>query len=266
MTRVHILQAGDPPADVMQRFGSQGLWFTQALQPLNADTLIWRVDQDPALPPADCADPIVITGSWCMVTDRLDWSEALAAWIRLRLRNHLPLLGICYGHQLMAHALGGVVDYHPKGRELGCLPVTLAPQATEHPLLSDLPAQFNALLTHQQSVLMVPDGVQVLAGSEHDPHQILRFGPAQWSAQFHPEFSGELLRYCIERNRAALEAEGCEVAALLAGVGDTPAARQLLWKFVAAYSPASSAGVRKNSPGVSPINSRNAATKADILS
>lgn len=266
MTRVHILQAGDPPADVVQRFGSQGLWFTQALGPLAVDAQIWRVDQDPALPPANCPDPVIITGSWCMVTDRLGWSEALAAWIRLRLQAQAPLLGICYGHQLMAHALGGIVDYHPQGRELGCLPVTLANQAIDHPVLSNLPTQFDALLTHQQSVLTVPDGVQVLAGSEQEPHQILRFGPAQWSVQFHPEFCGELLRYCIERNGPALNTEGYDVPALLAGVDDTPAARQLLWNFVSAYSPASSAGVRKNSPGVSPINSRNAATKADMLS
>lgn len=266
MSAVHILQAGDPPADVKARFGSQADWFRRALQPLSVDLRIWRVDEAPALPEADCAEPVVITGSWCMVTDRLGWSEALAHWIRERRQTGTPLLGICYGHQLMAHALGGVVDYHPRGRELGCLPVALRPQAREHSMLAGLPMRFDALLTHQQSVLEIPAGVQVLAGSDHDPHQILRYSPAQWSAQFHPEFFAELLRYCILRNQAGLQAEGRDPQAMADQVRDTPEARRLLWNFVRAYSPASSAGGRKNSPGVWPISSRNAATKADMLS
>ncbi|HRL21813.1 MAG TPA: glutamine amidotransferase [Alcaligenes sp.] len=232
MNQVHILQAGDPPADIQAQFGTQGDWFTQALQPLPVTTHIWQVDKHPDLPPPDCPEPVIITGSWGMVTDRPDWSEALAGWIRQRHQTQAPLLGICYGHQLMAQALGGQVDYHPQGRELGCLPVCVHPQTSQDPLLAGLPFRFKALLTHQQSVLRVPEGVQVLAGSAHDPHQILRFGPAQWSAQFHPEFFTDLLRYCIIRNAQQLQAEGHQPQTLAQNVQDTPQARRLLWNFV----------------------------------
>jgi GMP synthase (glutamine-hydrolysing) len=64
------------------------------------------------LPAPDNATIAGDTGSWDMVTERLPWSEMTAAWIREAMAIEMPLFGVCYGHQLMAHALG-VVDYHP---------------------------------------------------------------------------------------------------------------------------------------------------------
>lgn len=185
-----------------------------------------------------------------MVTDEPDWSENLAAWIRDRYQTPMPLLGICYGHQLMAHALGGRVDYHPLGAEVGYLPIHLSEQAHEHELLTHLPMQFPALLTHQQSVLSLPDHVQVLGSSAHDPYQILRYGPAQWSIQFHPEFFAGLLRYCVLRKAESWRAQGIDPKTLADPIQDTPDARRLLCRFVQIYSSSGPSGRRKNSPGV----------------
>jgi GMP synthase (glutamine-hydrolysing) len=77
-----------------------------------------------------------------MVTDRLAWSEKTAAWIRSAMAVEMPLFGICYGHQLMADALGGEVAYHPAGRETGCKAITLSAAGRTDPLLSDRPAHF----------------------------------------------------------------------------------------------------------------------------
>lgn len=57
-----------------------------------------------------------------MVTDQEPWSEKTAAWIRNAMAMEMPLFGVCYGHQLMAHALGGRVEYHPQGRESDAIP------------------------------------------------------------------------------------------------------------------------------------------------
>ncbi len=78
------------------------------------------------LPAPDSQTVAVMTGSWAMVTDRLAWSEKTAAWIRSAMAVEMPLFGICYGHQLMADALGGEVAYHPAGRETGCKAITLS--------------------------------------------------------------------------------------------------------------------------------------------
>src|SRR5688572_21533998 len=71
----------------------------------------------------------IVTGSGAMVTDRHEWSERSAQWLRDAAHDGMPLLGICYGHQLIAHALGGEVDYHPAGREMGTVQLELHPQA-----------------------------------------------------------------------------------------------------------------------------------------
>lgn len=140
----------------------------------------------------------------------------------------------------MAHALGGRVDYHPNGAEVGYLPIHLSEQAHEHELLANLPMQFPALLTHQQSVLSLPDHVQVLGSSAHDPYQILRYSPAQWSIQFHPEFFPGLLRYCVLRKAQSWRAQGIDPHALADPIQDTPDAHRLLCNFVQTYSPSGS--------------------------
>lgn len=66
----------------------------------------------------------LLSGSWAMVTDRADWSERTAAWVRGAVADGLPLLGVCYGHQLMSYALGGNVGDNPAGWERGLIAVT----------------------------------------------------------------------------------------------------------------------------------------------
>lgn len=96
----------------------------------------------------------------------------------------MPLMGVCYGHQLMAHALGGVVDYHPDGREMGSLEIEQHAVAALDPWLAGCPPLFHAHLTHLQTILRLPAGAKALARSAHDPHQIVRYGPPQCRCSF----------------------------------------------------------------------------------
>ncbi|SIT50986.1 conserved hypothetical protein [Paraburkholderia piptadeniae] len=167
-----------------------------------------------------------------MVTDRLPWSEEAAQWVRDAMEIGMPLFGVCYGHQLMAHALGGRVDYHPRGREVGCKEISLSPAAAEDSFLRNWPEVFKAHLTHEQSVIKLPPGAQVLASSEHDPHQIVRYGPNAISTQFHPEFTPQVSEACIRRRADVLRAEGADPDVLVSELEDTGEARRLLKTFV----------------------------------
>ncbi|MEF3061830.1 glutamine amidotransferase [Ralstonia solanacearum] len=227
-----VIQAGTPPEEIRGPFGDLPTWFCRALDRLAETVEVIRVFEGEVLPPPDAKRAAVITGSWSMVTDRHPWSEATAQWIREAMAVDMPLFGVCYGHQLMAHALGGRVDYHPGGREIGCQMVHLLPAAASDPLLEAWPSHFAAHLTHEQTVVELPPGAQALAFSAHDQHQIVRYGPRAISTQFHPEFTPEVSAACIRRRADILLNEGKDPEALVRALEDTREVTRMLRRFV----------------------------------
>ncbi|WP_437889992.1 glutamine amidotransferase [Phytobacter sp. V91] len=227
-----ILQVGLPSESIRNAHGDIPSWFCRAIEHPLEQTEVVRVFEGEPLPPPDANRVAVITGSWAMVTDRLPWSEATAEWIRHAMAIGMSLFGVCYGHQLMAHALGGEVEWHPEGREVGSQAIRLHPHASNDLLLSTLPHEFPAHLTHMQTVTRLPEGALGLASSAHDPHQIVRYGPHAMSTQFHPEFTPELASDMIHQRQDALASEGFDPQALLSGVQPSPEATDLLRRFV----------------------------------
>lgn len=225
-----IIHTGQPPEPVLRAYGNQPAWFAQALAGITSQISVVRPFQDEALPDPKTVDLALITGSWSMVSHREAWSERTAGWLRTAIDVDTPLLGICYGHQLIAHALGGEVDDHPDGTEMGVQEIELLPAAADEPLLNNLPPRFDALLAHRQTVLSLPPGALALARSPHDPHQIVRYGPQALSFQFHPEMWPELMAGCVACSQALNDKAKQQV---LDGLRPTPTARQLLRNTVA---------------------------------
>lgn len=191
------------------------------------------VFNDEPLPHPDACAGVLITGSPANVTDNLAWMRSTCDWLREAIRHEVPVLGICFGHQLLAHALGGEVDFHPGGREIGTQQVTLTEAGTQDRLLGKLPQRFHAQTSHLQTVRRLPEGAVVLAQNEFEPHHAVRYDDRVWGLQFHPEFSRRVMIAYIEERRAVLEKEGFSYRSLLAQVQDTPAAAALLSRFVA---------------------------------
>ncbi|RNM26797.1 glutamine amidotransferase [Dickeya undicola] len=192
-----IVQMGEPPEPIAHAVGQQADWFGTALADEDVSLHVVRPDAGDALPNPGEHDAAIISGSWSMVTDRLDWSERTADWLRQSVSAGLPVLGVCYGHQLLAHALGGTVADNPNGREMGLKTVTLHDGAAEDVLLTAIPTQFNAYLSHLQSVVAPPPGARVLATSEQDGCQIIRYTPHTLSFQFHPEMDSAVMNACL---------------------------------------------------------------------
>jgi len=184
------------------------------------------------LPDPHTTGGVVVTGSAAMVGDREAWAERTADWLRDVVEAGVPTLGICYGHQLLAHALGGRVGPNPRGREIGTISVTLADAAASDPLLAGLPARIDVHATHLESVLELPPGAQLLASSTLDPHQAYRVpGRPAWGLQFHPELTAEITRGYIEAKRHDMQAEGLNPDHLLAGVRDTRWGGDIMARF-----------------------------------
>ena len=231
MKPVLIIRTGRAPDTIRARHGDFPHLFRLGAGLHARQLRIVDVAAGEVLPPPQEIAGAMITGSAAMVTERAAWSERTAGWIRDAMDVELPLFGVCYGHQLMAHALGGRVDYLSGGREIGTQPIALSPAAAHDPLAHTLPASFRAHTTHEQSVLEPPHGSAVLASSARDPHQLLRYGPSAISAQFHPEFNAEVMRAYIKRKHADMRKEGTDPLQIFNAVAATPVARRLLRQF-----------------------------------
>ncbi len=231
MKPVLILRTGRAPDPIRARHGDFPHWFRLVAGLPRQRVRVVDVADGEELPPAQAVAGAIITGSSVMVTERLAWSERVAAWIRDGMDAELPLFGVCYGHQLMAYALGGRVDYLPGGREIGTQAIELSPGHEDDPLTRVLRGSFRAHTTHEQSVLEPPPGATILGRSARDPHQLLRYGPNAISVQFHPEFNAEVMRAYIRRKRADLRREGADPEQIFRAVAATPMARRVLRQF-----------------------------------
>ncbi|KLJ00580.1 glutamine amidotransferase [Luteimonas sp. FCS-9] len=229
-----ILETGQPVPS-MRRHGGFPHWIRVAAGLARDEVEIVDVEGGAPLPAPGAHRAVIVTGSGAMVTDRADWSERSAGWLRDAAHAGVPLLGICYGHQLIAHALGGEAGANPRGREMGTVEIETLPAAADDPLFRDLPPRFAAQATHLQSALGLPDGAVALARSALEPHHAFRWGDRVWGLQFHPEFSATHMRGYIRARAEALRAEAADPAAMLAAVRAAPHARRVLRRFAAAW-------------------------------
>lgn len=176
---------------------------------------------------------ILITGSGAMVSDREPWMEQTARWLRDAVVDTVPILGICFGHQLLAHALGGAVGRNPRGLEVGTIRVAFNDGAAADPLFGCLPATADFGAHHYQSVLTLPAGACVLGSNEQDANQAVRFAPHAWGVQFHPEFGQAIMRALVDVVADNIARTGREPDTIRRSLKDMPQGSALLRRFMA---------------------------------
>jgi GMP synthase (glutamine-hydrolysing) len=226
-----IVKLGDTFEALRAQRGDFEHWIADGLDTHALPLLVVDPRRGDALPDPAEVSGAVVTGSHAMVSHREPWSETTAAWLAQLVARDTPVLGICYGHQLLAHALGGEAGDHPQGAEVGTVTVTLDDAAAIDPLLHGLPAQFPAHAVHWQSALRLPEGAVRLAGNDHEPVHAFRAGAHAWGVQFHPEFDADVMRGYIDQLAGDLARAGTDPAALREHVVPTDAAAGLLGRF-----------------------------------
>lgn len=184
-----------------------------------------------ALPAPETLAGIIVTGSSASVTDRLaePWMVHLEGFLRDVVAKETPLLGVCFGHQILASALGGEVRKNPHGRAIGSRTVT---KLAEDPLFEGLPTSFHVNVSHRDHVAVPPPNVTKIASADHDDMHAFAAGRFARAVQFHPEFSDQIVRGYIESRRDILRDEGLDPDSLHRNVVDVPDARRLLRNFV----------------------------------
>lgn len=233
---IYILKTGSTLPELALSRGDFEDWIASGLHsdlPVQVLDALQSSQPEHVWPRLEQMAGLVITGSHHMVTDGELWMESSARWLRQVVDAGLPVLGICFGHQLLAHALDGVVGANPHGLELGSVDIQVHAKAHSDPLWQCMPERFLAHAVHYQSVLRLPSGASLLAGNAHDPHHAFRWGRHAWGVQFHPEFDAPCMQAYRQHVQARLQAQELADGTGLIGhpVSATPDAAQLLSGF-----------------------------------
>jgi GMP synthase (glutamine-hydrolysing) len=234
MKKVLIIQAGSKLASLSKVEGDFSEWIADGMG-IAGKVKITTIEphEDQRLPGYRQFSAVIISGSNAMITDNHAWMKLAEKWIRQAVASGIPFLGICFGHQLLASALGGRVADNPNGIEVGSVDIHLQPHSATDALFAEMPMIIPSHVSHRQSVLRIPPGAVHLASSAMDPNHAFRFGAKVWGLQFHPEFTAEVAQGYLDYYRPVLVERGIDVDALTRQVRDYPYGRMLLQRFAA---------------------------------
>ncbi len=234
MKPILIIQAGDLSLESPLYYEKKGGYYeiftrTGCLDGLPVE--IVNISGGEQLPSYTKISAAIITGSAALINQKLKWSETCAEWIRKTLPTGLPILGICYGHQLIAHALGGTIGKNRYGPEYGSTKIKLLPEAIHDPLFNGAPILFYIQSAHFETVAKLPVGATLLAQNESGGTEAVRYTNTCWGIQFHPEFNSEDMRLFITDPDEGLHALGINIDRLVEQLRPTPFGPILLNKF-----------------------------------
>jgi GMP synthase-like glutamine amidotransferase len=213
--RLAILETGAPPGDLAERFGDYPAMFRRLL--LRDGDAAETFDVASARFPTDPGvfDACLVTGSSAGVYDPLPWIAPLKDFLNAA-SGRTALIGVCFGHQVMAEAFGGQVIKSPKGWGVGLHRY----ETTGGGWLSGLPS-LAAPASHQDQVVEAPADARVVAASDFTPFGALHY-PARRaiSIQLHPEFEPDYACALIEARRGTRYTDA-EADAGIASYGTT---------------------------------------------
>lgn len=193
---IGILETGHPPGKLAERWGTYADMFRRLLGPAFSFR-IYDVRKGELPDGTDLDDALLITGSPSGVHDGEGWIESLIHFIR-RTAGERPMLGVCFGHQAMAEALGGRVERSERGWGLGLHRYEVRSRA---PFMDPSP-HFSLPVSHQDQVVALGPEGRLLAGSDFTPFGLVDYPRLRaMSVQAHPEFEPEFARALIDCRR-----------------------------------------------------------------
>jgi GMP synthase-like glutamine amidotransferase len=203
--RLGILEADSISQEVEDNFGTLTSMFSNFFKLADPDihcipyfAHLGELPQDPA----EC-DAWIVTGSKASANDETPWMLELEAFIRSTAEQAVPMIGICFGHQLMAKARGGRVE-RTQGNKWGMginLYVAYADNGPKPDWMSKDEIRLQAM--HQDQVVQLPPQTQCLAGSDHCPNGVILYSGNALSMQLHPEIRADFSRYLINQRKGS---------------------------------------------------------------
>ena len=205
--KIGILQTDTVRPEFVEEFGEYPDMFRKLLAAADPDLqfTVYDVENGEYPENLDEVDPYLITGSKSSVYEDKAWIHRLSDFVRELHERRKKLVGICFGHQLVAHALGGKTEKSPKGWGMG------AHEALFHTLPEwhdGEDPEFVVLVCHQDQVVETAPGTEVLAGSDFCENAVCQLGDHILTLQGHPEFVKGYSENLLHMRREAIGEEG----------------------------------------------------------
>jgi GMP synthase-like glutamine amidotransferase len=195
--RIGILETGRPPEALKDKHRTYPGMFEELLAAANPDLTFETFAAIDGVVPSDpnVCDGWLITGSRHGVYEKLPWMLRLEQLIRDAAEARIPVVGICFGHQIMAEALGGKVQKSEKGWGLGLHDYDVRQKPD---WMENAPQRMTIPAVHQDQVVVKPPGAEVIASSDFCDYAALVYGEVGLSFQGHPEFTETYQRDLLE--------------------------------------------------------------------
>lgn len=152
---------------------------------------------------AEC-EAYVVTGSKHNSFDEDPWIMRLKSLIRDLFDAHTPLLGICFGHQVIAHALGGRAAKSEKGWGAGIYKSYIC-EGLDCPWMDEGVAEYNLVVSHQDQVIKLPEGATLLASNDFCENSAYFIDNRVLSFQGHPEFTIDYAKALLQSRQSIID-------------------------------------------------------------
>lgn len=195
--RIGILKADETPSGLFDRHGEYDGFYRRLLEVHGFEFVVFPVFDETFPEDLEQADGWLVTGSSHSAWDELPWINRLKVLIRKIYEDQRPLVGVCFGHQIIASALGGRVDRSPGGWNVGPVLYSRRDGGEDQTILA----------WHQDQVTVLPPGATVVGSSPTCEYAILRYGSHALTMQCHPELTPEYVQDLLSQHDGFLPEE-----------------------------------------------------------
>ena len=231
-TRIKIIHYRFQENDAMKALVDAAVARTLGVEP-DRLTNINVPERAPTVADLNGADAVIIGGAKYFVGDDIPNKEALAEVLRAAREKKVPVFGICFGAQFIAHVFGGEVISDPANSEWGTFDMSAADESLDDILFADVPFTFAAQCAHKDRITKLPPGGILLASSPRCKVQAFVLPGVQiYGVQFHPERSkADYEAILVERGKN-YAGDLSQLDAIRASLKDTPEAAEIMAKFI----------------------------------
>lgn len=196
MKRISIITCGPGIDEVKSMYGQASDWIQKKLSSYNIDLRIIKGYEKGELD-SSIDDAWIITGSAHSVYEDLEWISYLSEQLHVMEEANKPVLGICFGHQLIAHTFGGKVERNHLGWELGSCTISLTKDSENSILFKDIISPLDVYQSHQDVVSKLPPNAMLMAKNSMGIQSFV-YNNNFFGVQFHPEFTYDVMRKYLE--------------------------------------------------------------------